>query len=61
MEGKAFRFALHQRIELFFGGEVLFADATHFASKIFGQIFPFYPGFFLVVNPTADIADIFHS
>lgn len=45
---------------LFFGRKILFAYATEFAGEVGGEVFPLDAGFFLVVNPAANIADILH-
>ena len=40
--------------------EVVLAHTAKLAGKILGKILPLYAGFVLVIDPAADLADIFH-
>ena len=46
---------------LFHGGELILSYAAQRALKILRQVFKLDTGFFLVIDPAADITDIFHG
>jgi len=48
-------------VSLFSGGELILANVAELTGEIFGKIFPLDALLFFVVDPAANVTDIFHG
>ena len=46
--------------QLLCGAEIFLADCADLADEIIGKVFPLHAGLFFVVDPAANVANVFH-